>query len=54
MLALLAAVAFLLALVFRLAGEPHEALLQSSSLLYLGLALLALHEGGVGWPWRRG
>jgi len=54
MLALIAAVAFLLALVFHLAGAPHESWLQPVSLLYLGLALLALHEGGVSWPWRRG
>lgn len=51
MLALIAALAFILALVFRLAGAPPEAWLQPTSLLYLGLVLLALHEGGVA-RWR--
>lgn len=55
MFAFIAAFLFLLALVFHLAGAPHESWLQPEALLYAGLALLALHEGGAGWqPWRRG
>jgi hypothetical protein len=53
MLILLAFLCFVLAWIFTLAGAPHEAVLQPTALLYLGLALWVL-SGLVPWaPWPR-
>jgi hypothetical protein len=57
MLAVIAAVIFVIAYILRLTGAATDAAVAPSSLLFLGLACLALHQAGFGpgwsWPKRR-
>ncbi|WP_086664016.1 hypothetical protein [Lentzea kentuckyensis] len=58
MLAIIAAVAFGLALLFDLADVSLGSAITTGTLVTLGLLLLALHLAGVGtgsrsWSWRR-
>lgn len=58
MLAIIAAVAFGLALLFDLADVALGSAITSGTLVTLGLLLIALHLAGVGtgsrsWSWRR-
>ncbi len=57
MLAVVAAIIFVIAFILRLAGAATDAAVAPASLLLLGLACLALHQAGVGpgwsWPKRR-
>ncbi|MGW7067278.1 hypothetical protein ACWGII_18985 [Streptomyces sp. NPDC054855] len=57
MLALAAAVLFVIAFLIHATETSTEAIFSPTSLMLVGLALLALHSGGVGSGWstrRRG
>jgi hypothetical protein len=57
MLAVIAAVIFVIAFIPRLTGAATGAAVAPGNLLFLGLACLALHQAGFGpgwlWPARR-
>lgn len=57
MLAVLAAVIFVIAYILRLTGASTGVAVAPASLLFLGLACLAAHQAGFGtgwsWPKRR-
>jgi hypothetical protein len=55
MLAIIAAVLFAIAFIINATGTSVSAVFDPTSLLLVGLALLALHLAGVGsgWRWRR-
>jgi hypothetical protein len=55
MLALAAAVIFVIAFIIRAAGVSTDAVFAPASLVIIGLALLALHFAGFGasWQYRR-
>nr|WP_055564630.1 hypothetical protein [Streptomyces atriruber] len=57
MLAFVAAMCFVIAFVIHATGTSTEAVFSTTSLMLVGLALLAVHSGGVGSGWssrRRG
>ncbi|MEV8318389.1 hypothetical protein AB0Q95_29940 [Streptomyces sp. NPDC059900] len=51
MLALAAAVLFVIAFLIQATETSTEAIFSPTSLMLIGLALLALHLGGVGSGW---
>lgn len=55
MLAIIAAILFAIAFIINATGTAVSAVFDPTSLLLVGLALLALHLAGVGsgWRWRR-
>jgi hypothetical protein len=55
MLAIIAAILFAIAFIINATGTATSAVFDPTSLLLVGLALLALHLAGVGsnWRWRR-
>jgi hypothetical protein len=57
MLAVIAAVIFVIAYILRLTGTATDAAISPNSLLFVGLTLVALHLAGWGpgwkWPERR-
>jgi hypothetical protein len=55
MLAIIAAILFAVAFIIRVTGTATDVVFSPTSLLYVGLVLLALHLAGVGsgWRWRR-
>jgi hypothetical protein len=57
MLAVIAAIIFVIAYILRLSGAATDAAVAPGSLLFIGLALAALHLAGFGpawsWPGRR-
>ena len=57
MLAVIAAVVFVIAFILRLTGTATDAAISPNSLLFAGLTLVALHLAGWGpgwtWPGRR-
>lgn len=54
MLALAGAVSFLIGLILHLFEVHTSHVFSSPTWLFLGLLLFALHQAGVGGPWRRG
>lgn len=52
MLAILAAVLFVIALIIHAAGISTDRIFSVTSLALAGLACLALHVGGYGTSWR--
>jgi hypothetical protein len=55
MLAIIAAILFAIAFIINATGTAVTAIFDPTSLLLVGLALVALHLAGVGsgWNWRR-
>lgn len=55
MLAIVAAILFVIAFILNAAGEATSAVFDPTSLLLAGLVCLALHLAGIGsgWSWRR-
>ncbi|HEY7142913.1 MAG TPA: hypothetical protein VH637_01580 [Streptosporangiaceae bacterium] len=55
MLAIIAAIIFAIAFFIRASGTATNAVFAPTTLLLAGLALLALHQAGIGasWRWRR-
>jgi len=55
MLAIVAAILFAIAFILNAAGTATSAVFDTTSLLLVGLACLALHLAGVGsgWSWHR-
>jgi hypothetical protein len=55
MLAIVAAILFAIAFILNASGTATSAVFDTTSLLLVGLACLALHLAGVGsgWSWRR-
>ena len=55
LLAIIAAIIFAIAFIINATGTAVSAVFDPTSLLLVGLALLALHLAGVGsgWSWRR-
>jgi hypothetical protein len=55
MLAIIAAILFAIAFIINATGTAVSAIFDPTSLLLVGLALLALHLAGIGsgWNWRR-
>ena len=55
MLAIIAAILFAIAFIISASGAAVNAIFDPTSLLLVGLALLALHLAGIGsgWRWRR-
>jgi hypothetical protein len=55
LLAIIAAIIFAIAFIINATGTAVTAVFDPTSLLLVGLALLALHLAGVGsgWSWRR-
>ncbi len=55
MLAIIAAIIFVIAFIIHLTGTATDVVFSPYSLLFAGLCLLALHQAGIGtsWPWRR-
>ncbi len=55
MLAVIAAVIFVIAYILKLTGTATSAAVAPDSLLFIGLALVALHLTGAGpaWSWSR-
>ncbi len=57
MLAVIAAVIFVIAFILRATGTATDAAISPNSLLFVGLTLVALHLAGWGpgwkWPGRR-
>lgn len=53
MLAVIAAVVFVIAFILRLTGTATDAAISPDSLLFVGLTLVALHLAGLGpgWKW---
>jgi hypothetical protein len=51
MLAIIAAILFVIAFIIRAAGIATDAIFAAGSLLLLGLTCLALHLAGVGTGW---
>ena len=53
MLAVIAAVIFVIAFILRLTGTATGAAISPNSLLFIGLTLVALHLAGwgPGWTW---
>jgi hypothetical protein len=54
MLAIIAAILFVIAFIINAAGISTSAIVSAESLLLLGLACLALHLHGVGTGWSFG
>ena len=52
MLAVIAAIIFAIAFIIRATGTATDAVFAPDSLLLAGLALLALHQAGIGTKWR--
>jgi hypothetical protein len=52
MLAIIAAILFAIAFIINATGTAVNAIFDPTSLLLVGLALLALHLAGVGGNWR--
>jgi hypothetical protein len=52
MLAVIAAIIFAIAFIIRVTGTATDAVFAPDSLLLAGLALLALHQAGIGTKWR--
>jgi hypothetical protein len=55
MLAVIAAVIFVIAYILKLTGTATDAAVAPGSLLFIGLALVALNLAGLGpaWSWSR-
>jgi len=56
MLAIIAVVIFAIAFIIRVTGTATDAVFAPASLVIAGLALLALHQAGIGpanWRYRR-
>ena len=55
MLAIIAAILFAIAFIINVSGTAVSAIFDPTSLLLVGLALLALHLAGIGsgWRWHR-
>jgi hypothetical protein len=55
MLAVIAAVIFVIAYILKLTGTATDAAIAPGSLLFIGLALVALNLAGFGpaWSWAR-
>jgi hypothetical protein len=55
MLAVIAAVIFIIAYILKLTGTATEVAIAPGSLLFIGLALVALNLAGFGpaWSWSR-
>jgi hypothetical protein len=52
MLAVVAAIIFAIAFIIRVTGTATDAVFAPDSMLLAGLALLALHQAGIGTKWR--
>jgi hypothetical protein len=52
MLAIVAAIIFAIAFILHASGTATNAVFSSTSLLFLGLFCLALHQAGIGTSWR--
>jgi len=52
MLAIVAAVIFAIALIIRVSKTATDVVFAPDSLLLAGLALVALHQAGIGTRWR--
>ena len=52
MLAIVAAIIFAVAFIIRATGTATDAVFAPGSLVLAGLALLALHQAGIGAKWR--
>jgi hypothetical protein len=52
MLAVIAAIIFAIAFIIRATGTATDAVFAPDSLVLAGLALLALHQAGIGPQWR--
>jgi hypothetical protein len=52
MLAVIAAIVFAVAFIIRVTRTATDAVFAPDSLLLAGLALLALHQAGIGAKWR--
>ncbi len=52
MLAIVAAIIFGIAFIIKVTGTATDAVFAPTSLLLAGLALLALHQAGIGTKWR--
>lgn len=52
MLAVVAAIILAIAFIIRVTGTATDAVFAPGSLLLAGLALLALHQAGIGTKWR--
>jgi hypothetical protein len=55
MLAIIAAILFVIAFIINATGTSVSAIFDPTSLMLVGLALVALHLVGIGsdWRWRR-
>ncbi len=53
MLAIIAAIIFAIAWIINATGTATNAWFSVTDLLLIGLALLALHEAGIGTTWAR-
>jgi len=54
MLAIAAAIIFAIAFIIRVTRTATDVVFAPDSLLLAGLALLALHQAGIGTKWRYG
>jgi hypothetical protein len=52
MLAIIAAILLAIAFVLHASGTATNAVFSTTSLLFVGLACLALHQAGIGTSWR--
>ena len=52
MLAIIAAIIFAIAFIINVTKTATDAVFAPTSLLLAGLALLALHQAGIGTKWR--
>jgi hypothetical protein len=51
MLAIIAAIIFAIAFIIKATGTATDAVFAPTSLLLVGLCLLALHQAGIGTGW---
>jgi hypothetical protein len=52
MLAIIAAILFVIAFLLNATSTATDAVFSPTSLLFVGLACLALHQAGIGTSWR--